>query len=118
MSVHASSNVVSRIDKVPAKLVCSGLNPTFYEQRRARGRPLERRADERFVDNGVYAKRQMRAVLLDGRDRQQADRSLRVDAAEIGRCEVLPVTAAHRRKALFCLRRPSCRVAGSGVNLG
>ena len=40
--------------------------------------------------------RQVRAVLLDGRDGQQGDRSLGVDAAEIGRREVLPVAAAHR----------------------
>jgi hypothetical protein len=60
----------------------------------------------------------MRAVLLDGRDRHQRDGPLGVDAAEIGRREVLPVTASHRRKALFCLHPPSCRVAGRRVNLG
>ena len=100
MSVQASSNVASRIDNVPAKLVCSGLKPTFCAGRTSSfGRPagpLERRADERFVDDGVGRERQVRAVLLDGRDGQQGDRLLGVDTPEIGRREVLPVAAAQR----------------------
>ena len=57
-------------------------------------------------------KRQMRAVLLDGRDGQQRDGSLGVDAAEIRRRQVLPVAAAHRAVAPCC-----CRIRGHRAGL-
>src|SRR6185503_21218870 len=68
-----------------------------HEQRRG-GRTLERRAHERFVDEGVGREGQMRAVLLDGRDRQQGYGRFGVDAAEVGRREVLPETATQRKE--------------------
>ncbi len=89
---------------------------------RAEWRPAHRSSVARTSASLMSAsvdERQMRAVLLDGRDGQQRDRSLSVDTAEIGRREVLPIAAAQRRKRLVLSRRePSCRVAGSRVNLG
>ena len=99
MSVQASSSVASRIDNVPAKLVCSGLKPTFCAGSTSSvapaGSALERRAHDRLVDQRVGRERQVRAVLLDGRHGQQRNRRLGVDAPEVGRREVLPVAAAH-----------------------
>jgi hypothetical protein len=60
----------------------------------------------------------VRAVLLDGGHGQQGDRALGVDTAEFGRREVLPVPASQLVSPCFVVCRPSCRVAGSGVNLG
>src|SRR6478752_544714 len=50
----------------------------------------------------------MRAMLLDGRDRQQRDGRLGVQAPEIGGRAVLPVAALHRASPNYCcLRHPA-----------
>src|SRR4029079_19790433 len=50
----------------------------------------------------------MRAVLLDGPDRQQRDGRLGVQAPEIGGRAVLPVAALHRASPNYCrLRHPA-----------